>query len=88
MSYEIVYDPYFVRNYKKIDPNLKEEIKEKIEKLKDKNNHDSLKVHKLKGRLSKFYSFSVNYSHKIVFEFLEKDKIILLKLGDHDIYHK
>lgn len=88
MKYEIVYDTSFVRQYKKLPEDLKKEVKEKIELLKHKKHHESLRVHKLKGRLAKFYSFSVTYSHRIIFEFIEKDTMIfIIKFGSHDIYN-
>ncbi|MDO8430727.1 MAG: type II toxin-antitoxin system RelE/ParE family toxin [Candidatus Taylorbacteria bacterium] len=81
---KILYAPIFVRLYKGLPPLLKEEIKEKIEIFKDKNNHIQLKVHKLKGDLKNTYSFSVNYQIRIVFEYEDKNTVNLLYVGDHD----
>jgi mRNA-degrading endonuclease YafQ of YafQ-DinJ toxin-antitoxin module len=78
--------PNFQRQFSKQEEDLKEEILEKLELLKDKLNHQTLKVHKLKGKLSGRYSFSVNYRIRIIFNFLDKDEIILLAVGDHDVY--
>jgi len=46
----------------------------------------TLKTHKLKGNLKDFWSFSVNYSFRIVFEFVKKDEVIFYDIGDHQIY--
>jgi mRNA-degrading endonuclease YafQ of YafQ-DinJ toxin-antitoxin module len=78
--------PNFQRQFSKQEEDLKEEILEKLELLKNKLNHQTLKVHKLKGKLSGRYSFSVNYKIRIIFNFLDKDEIILLAVGDHDVY--
>jgi mRNA-degrading endonuclease YafQ of YafQ-DinJ toxin-antitoxin module len=78
--------PNFQRQFSKQEEDLKEEILEKLELLKNKLNHQTLKVHKLKGKLSGRYSFSVNYRIRIIFNFLDKDEIILLAVGDHDVY--
>ena len=78
--------PNFQRQFSKQEEDLKEEILEKLELLKDKLNHQTLKVYKLKGKLSGRYSFSVNYRIRIIFNFLDKDEIILLAVGDHDVY--
>lgn len=81
---EILYAPTFVRMYKGLDPLLKEEIKEKIELFRKKENHASLKIHKLRGNLKNAYSFSVNYQIRIVFEYENKNSINLLYVGSHD----
>lgn len=64
---EILYKPTFIRQFNKLEELLQDEIIEKIELFKDKKNHKQLKVHKLTGKLKDFYSFSVNYSYRIVF---------------------
>ena len=47
--------------------------------------HPSLALHKLKGKLKKFYSVSVNISHRISIDFIiDEDKIILIDIGMHD----
>ena len=83
---KISYNATFVRQYNKLDESLQEEVLEKIELFKNKENHTSLKVHKLHGRLKENFSFSVNYKFRIVFIFEESDSVILLAIGDHDIY--
>ncbi len=83
---EIEYKPTFIKQYACFESSLKQEIKEKIELFKDKKNHKQLKVHKLKGKLSKYYSFSVNYKYRIVFAYQSKSRAALLAVGDHDIY--
>lgn len=86
ISYEIRYKPSFIRAFKRLHPQLQEEVEIVIEKLQDPGNHKSLRVHKLEGRLKKFYSCSVNYKNRIVFEFEKEAIIVLLAVGDHDVY--
>lgn len=86
MYLEINYTPLFIRQYNKLDTDLQDEVVEKIEFFKDKENHDKLRVHALKGKMQGYFSFSVNYSHRVVFEYLNKKEVALLKVGDHDIY--
>jgi mRNA-degrading endonuclease YafQ of YafQ-DinJ toxin-antitoxin module len=82
---EIIYAPSFIRRYKKLNPHLKVEIKEKIELFKNEENHKSLKVHKLGGTLENTFSFTVNYKIRIVFEYgEERNTVNLLLVGDHD----
>lgn len=82
----VVYKPTFVRSLGKFEPELQEEVFEKIELFKKRSNHKALKVHKLKGGLMGRYSFSVNYKVRIVFRYLSKDEAVLLIVGDHDVY--
>lgn len=84
----IIYAPTFLRELKKMETNLQTEAIEKICQFKEERNHRALKVHKLNGRFSKCYSFSVNYKYRIIFEYLNKKEVALLDIGDHDVYEK
>lgn len=83
---KVSYKPTFIRQYNKLDIDLQKEVLEKIELLKEKNNHGLLKVHKLHGRFKENYSFYINYKIRIVFVWEGNDEVILLAIGDHDIY--
>ncbi|OGZ15703.1 MAG: hypothetical protein A3J08_01490 [Candidatus Lloydbacteria bacterium RIFCSPLOWO2_02_FULL_51_11] len=85
---KVLFKPTFVRQFDKLESVLQEEVEEKIELLKDKENHKLLKIHKLHGRLAKWYSFSVNYRIRIIFSYLSKQEIVLLAIGDHEVYDK
>jgi len=82
---KILYKPTFIRQYGKLDTELKNEILEKLELFKNKDSHKSLNLHKLNGKLKDFYSFSINYKIRVVF-ILENDDAILLAVGDHSLY--
>lgn len=82
----ISFKPSFVREFKKLPIELQEEALERIDLFKKVENHKKLKVHKLKGRLSDFYSFSVTYSHRVVFSYESKTDVVFLAIGDHDVY--
>jgi addiction module RelE/StbE family toxin len=84
---EVSYTRAFFKRLHKYDADFIELIFEKIEEFKQPENHARLKVHKLHGKFSKFYSFSVNYKMRIVFEYISKDEVALLSIGDHDIYN-
>ncbi|MFA5750917.1 MAG: hypothetical protein WC898_01340 [Candidatus Paceibacterota bacterium] len=82
----ISFKPTFVKQVNKLEKALTDEILERIELLKKEENHRVLKVHKLHGKLSGYFSFSVNYNTRIVFEYLTKKEIVLLFVGGDDIY--
>jgi len=50
--------------------------------------HPSLRLHKLKGRLSELHSVSINLSYRITIEFLvQGHTIIPVDVGPHDIVY-
>ncbi len=83
----VLYKPTFVRQYKKLPVALQEEIKEKLALFAKNPKYPFLKMHKLKGKLKKFYSFSVNYEYRIVFKFESKASAVMLAVGDHSVYN-
>lgn len=83
---KISFTPKFLRLLKRLPRDLQEDVITKIKLLNDTNNHHSLKVHKLKGRLKGFYSFSVDCKNRVIFEHISDDEIVLLAVGDHDMY--
>ena len=77
---EIIYSSKFAREYKKLPLKIKL-LAEKQEKVFRKDPFDQrLKTHRLKGKFSDFYSFSIGYKYRIVFEFgKEKNKYIFIR---------
>ena len=82
----IRFKPSFVREFKRLHIDIQEEAMERIEQFKDMTNHQKLKVHKLQGKLKNQHSFSVTYSHRVVFEYETKDIVTFLAIGDHSNY--
>lgn len=86
---EVAYAPVFLRALKALPPALRQETIEKVELFRQSDKHKILRVHKLKGRLSDRYSFSVNYRYRIVFQYAKIDGkrgAYLLDVGDHAVY--
>ena len=72
------------------NPQLRRLIENKLEQLTADPFHPTLKTHKLSGDLEGVWACSLDYSYRILFEFMqpsnegEEDAILLLNLGDHD----
>ena len=82
---EIFYSPRFVKNFRKLPTRIRLLVSEK-EKLFLKDMSDPrLKTHKLTGKLSESYSFSINYQYRIIF-LLIGDEVIFADIGTHKIY--
>ena len=84
----ILYSRKFIRSYNRLDNSFKNKVKSKIKLLKNRENHGSLRVHKLHGEFTNVWSFSIDYSCRITFEYLSDKKVIMLDIGDHNIYKK
>jgi addiction module RelE/StbE family toxin len=82
---DIVYAPSFLREFKKLPKPLQQESKDAIKSFVNKKNLKKLHVHKLKGTLAGRYSFSINFHYRIVFQYLSKDSVAFLAIGDHSI---
>ncbi len=83
---EVAFSPKFMKKYNDLEKDLQDEVYEKITLLKNTKSHSQLKVHKLHGKHSDCFGFSVNYKVRIIFEYLSKKEVVLLTVGDHDIY--
>lgn len=83
---DIVYTHKFLKSFKGLDEEVKKIAAEK-ERIFEKNPfHPSLRLHGLKGRLSKYWSISVNANYRIIFEYKEGGDVLFLSIGKHDIY--
>lgn len=85
---EVAFKPSFIDIFNALEPRLQDEVLEKIELFKEPSNHRQLRVHKLHGELSGFFSFSVNYHYRIIFAYegKGKNKAVFIRLGDHSLY--
>ena len=83
---DVALSKHFIRTFKKLERKLKEEALEKIKLFQSNPENPQLKAHKLSGVLKGRYSFSVNYKIRIIYMYLSETEIVLLAIGDHDIY--
>jgi len=85
---KIHYAPSFLKQLKKLEPALQEEVFEKVKLFEENPKNTQLKTHKLKGRLSDCSSFSINYKYRIVFQYINKKEALFTAIGSHDVYRK
>jgi len=84
---KIIYSSHFAKAFKELPKNVKKQAI-KGEKVFRANCFDpSLKTHKLKGKLKEYWSFSINYSYRILFEFQEDGEVGFIDVGTHSIYY-
>ncbi|HED38765.1 MAG TPA: plasmid stabilization protein [Ignavibacteria bacterium] len=88
---EIIYTQSYIKRAKKFikkHPELISQYEKTLKLMEINPNHPSLRLHKLHGKLSELHSISINISYRISFFFLiEKDKIIPVDIGTHDVVY-
>ena len=87
---KIVFDTSFEKDFKKYKNKLsdkrREQLKQKLLIFKKDSFDAKLKTHKLKGNLKGYWSFSINYSDRILFRFLDNETVFFIDIGSHNIY--
>lgn len=76
----------FIRDFKKLSSS-KQQVAIKREKEFRKNPFSPhLRTHKLSGKLTKFWAFSITYQERVLFRLIKKNEVIFYKIGSHAIY--
>ena len=88
MSYRIIYTKSYIRRatrFIKKHPELIGQYEKTLKLLELDPFHPSLRLHKLKGRLSELHAVSINIGYRITIEFLLNEKTIIpVNVGSHD----
>lgn len=82
----IYYSSHFEKAFKSLPLNVRRQAIEKEKIFREDCFDKRLKTHKLKGKLANYWSFSINYSYRILFEFSEKNEVGFIDIGTHSIY--
>lgn len=75
----------FTKHLRKYSRN-REKIDKSIEIFINNPLNPSLKTHKLSGDLDRYWSFSVDFHLRIIFQFLTEKTVYFLDIGTHEIY--
>ena len=78
--------PRFQRAYRKLPPTLRALATERDQLFRRHAFDPRLKTHALKGQLKGLWSYSVDYRHRILFEFIGRDEALYHDIGSHDVY--
>lgn len=80
------YTSSFLKSFRKLPKHI-QNLSFQREQIFRKDCFDPcLRTHKLKGEFSGFWSFSVNYSYRILFQFLSDGSVVFYNIGTHSIY--
>ena len=84
---EVSFSSSFRRSFKKrIKGNLDLEAKfwQKLDKFTIDPFDQSLKTHKLTGKLKELWSFNVDYDERVLFYFTDDGNAVFVDIGSHD----
>ncbi len=84
---ELILDEPFLRilkKWRKKHPELIDRFQQKLTLFTNEPFHPSLRTHSLSGNLSGYWSISINYDQRLIFQFLSDTKVLLIDLGTHD----
>ncbi|MEK7061122.1 MAG: type II toxin-antitoxin system mRNA interferase toxin, RelE/StbE family [Patescibacteria group bacterium] len=85
---EIELSSNFLRKAKKLSKKEKLLLSQKVDIFRSNPSDPRLKTHPLTGKLKGLLSFSLNYSKRITFLFLEPNKVLFFNIGSHDEVYK
>lgn len=81
----IYYSSSFKKSIKKYLSH-RNKIKKSIIQFQENSFDPSLKTHKLIGKLENYWSFSIDYHLRILFEFIDEETAGFINIGTHEIY--
>ncbi len=76
----------FKKSVKKIPSRVQVSFQKKLKLFRQDPFHRSLKTHRLSGKMKDYYSFSITYSYRVLFKFLDKNRALFIDIGTHEIY--
>ena len=83
---EIELSSRFKKSFRKLHPRTQKKAIEKTAVFRVEPFNPRLDTHKLHGEKKEEWAFSVDYTYRISFIFLEDGKILFTDIGTHDIY--
>ena len=79
----------YLQNIKRKDNKLLTQINKQLKLFKANPKHQSLRLHKLSGKLQNRWSISINRSIRMVYILLSEDEAYFILIGTHDeVYRK
>ncbi|APW66873.1 MULTISPECIES: type II toxin-antitoxin system RelE/ParE family toxin [Arcobacteraceae] len=88
MSYKLLISDEYKKKLKKFfkkHPDMLDRYAKCIFILEQDPYHPSLRLHKLKGKLSDFHSISINMEYRVIIDFIIRDdEIIPVDIRTHD----
>ena len=85
---EIELSTNFLKRSKKLSKHEKVLLSKKVDVFRQSPGDPRLKNHPLTGKLKGLLSFSLTYSKRVVFMYINKNKALFIDVGTHDEVYK
>ena len=83
----IIFQKSFEKKYKKLPNKIKLKVKEKNILFVQDSYNSSLNNHALHGKYMGYRSINITGNLRIIYKFLDKDKVLFTEIGTHsDLY--
>jgi addiction module RelE/StbE family toxin len=86
MIVQIELSTKFRKSFAHVSQNVFNQYQKKVGLFIHEPFHPSLKTHALTGKLQGYYAFSINYSYRVVFQFMNAKEVLFINIGTHEIY--
>ena len=83
---QIVYSKSFAKKLERFSKKDKEKILQKIHIFWQNPFDPSLKTHKLTGKFKNYWSFSIAFNLRIMFQLDKQETVAFIDIGSHEIY--
>jgi len=84
----IHYGTHFIKQFKDLPKAIQIKSLEKLELFVVNPLQNSLRLHKLKGKLEWLRSISIDKGYRIIFEPQDNNDVLLISIGTHSLYEK
>lgn len=78
--------PQFEKDFLSLPKSIQKKGRRRIFLFEENCFLSILETHKLKGKLTKFWSFAIDDDYRVIFRFLPKQEVIYYRIGPHRIY--
>jgi addiction module RelE/StbE family toxin len=86
MLKQIKYTQTFEKHFMRLPLSIKKKAVKKEQLFRENPQHPSLRLHKLSGKLSHYWSISVDRQYRIIFRYHNSNTIVFIDIGTHSIY--
>ena len=83
---KIIYHRKFYKSLKRIPISVIEILQKKEDIFKNNPFDERIRTHKLNGIYKERWSFSINYTYRVIFKFQTKQLVEFIDIGTHEIY--
>ena len=80
---QINYSKKFIKLLRKINPEIKDYLKEKILIFRINKFDPRINNHKLKGKFKKYRSINITGDYRAIFEEIAEDNVYFVSIGTH-----